>query len=177
MLLTITFLDGANADALANILKCIDDCQCQISELRTLNHAPVSTGYILADGNWNHIAKLETNLALLDQNLQIGLHLQRLEKPLEYHDNAPYFIEILSANKKPILHDVIGFIRSYGINILEIASSRYPAAQVNSTLFSCKLIIAIPQHQPLIGFREEFLDYCDQVNLDAFLEPIKSKTL
>ena len=36
-----------------------------------------------------------------------------------------------------------------------------------------KFIILIPSQLPLLTLREEFLDFCDQLNIDAILEPVK----
>lgn len=133
--------------------------------------------YLFINGNWNHIAKLESSLTSLHQSHGIGLQMHRLEQLQEYPDSIPYLIETLGLDNKEILTNLMVFLTQRDINILEISSSRYPASHVNSTLFSSKFLIAIPQQQALIMFREEFLDYCDQLNIDTLLEPLKSKTL
>lgn len=177
MQLTITFLDCNRANALTNILKCITDCDCIIAELRSLNHSNTIACHLLIDGNWNHLAKLESSLSVLDQNHHIGLQMHRIDKQQEFRDTVPYIIEIFALDSKDILTKLVSFLQAHNITILEISSSRYPAYHVDSALFSSKLLIAISQEQPLIAFREEFLDYCDQLNIDAILEPLKSKTL
>jgi glycine cleavage system transcriptional repressor len=103
--------------------------------------------------------------------------MHRIDGQLEYSDTIPYIIETFALNSRNILTNLVSFLQAHDITILEISSSLYPAHHVDSTLFSSKLLIAIPQEQALISFREEFLDYCDQLNIDAILEPLKSKTL
>jgi glycine cleavage system transcriptional repressor len=132
---------------------------------------------MLVGGNWNHLAKLESSLSTLDQNYNIGLHMHRIDGQLEYRDTIPYIIETFALNNRNILTNLVSFLQTHDITILEISSSHYPAHHVDSALFSSKLLIAIPKEQALISFREEFLDYCDQLNIDAILEPLKSKIL
>lgn len=177
MKLTITFQDYKNANALESILKCILDSDCQLAELRSLNLADINAGHLLINGNWNHIAKLESSLSILSQNYNIDLQMHRIEKPQEYNHTIPYLIETFALEKKDILSNLMAFFIEREITVVEISSSLYPAHHVNSSLLSSKFIIAIPEQQAIISLREEFLDYCDHLNIDAILEPIKSKIL
>jgi glycine cleavage system transcriptional repressor len=36
------------------------------------------------------------------------------------------------------------------------------------------MVISVPVKLQLAQLREEFMDYCDTLNLDAILEPVKS---
>jgi glycine cleavage system transcriptional repressor len=40
-------------------------------------------------------------------------------------------------------------------------------------VFSSKFIILVPASVSLLVLREEFMDLCDQLNIDAILEPVK----
>jgi glycine cleavage system transcriptional repressor len=35
------------------------------------------------------------------------------------------------------------------------------------------MIVRIPAGMRIVSLRDEFLDFCDQMNLDAILEPVK----
>ena len=41
-------------------------------------------------------------------------------------------------------------------------------------MFSVQLIAHLPAKIHIAALREEFMDFCDQFNLDAILEPLKS---
>ena len=41
-------------------------------------------------------------------------------------------------------------------------------------MFSLRLVINVPSRIHLGVLREEFMDFCDHLNLDAILEPVKS---
>jgi glycine cleavage system transcriptional repressor len=40
-------------------------------------------------------------------------------------------------------------------------------------MFSVHLTVDIPATLQIAALREEFMDFCDQLNLDAVIEPIK----
>jgi glycine cleavage system transcriptional repressor len=41
-------------------------------------------------------------------------------------------------------------------------------------MFSIRLVINVPSRIHLGVLREEFMDFCDHLNLDAILEPVKN---
>jgi glycine cleavage system transcriptional repressor len=41
-------------------------------------------------------------------------------------------------------------------------------------MFSVQMFINIPAGLHISGLREEFMEFCDQLNLDAILEPVKN---
>ena len=41
-------------------------------------------------------------------------------------------------------------------------------------MFSVYMVVLVPTRIHIAALREEFLDLCDQMNLDAILEPLKS---
>jgi len=60
-----------------------------------------------------------------------------------------------------------------GICIEEITASRHQAAFFNTPVFSTKFVLLVPPEVRILSLREEFLDFCDSLNIDAILEPIK----
>jgi glycine cleavage system transcriptional repressor len=72
-----------------------------------------------------------------------------------------------------VVESITSFLFDRDISIEEISGSSYQAAYIQSAVFSTKFIILIPSQLPLLTLREEFLDFCDQLNIDAILEPVK----
>ena len=50
---------------------------------------------------------------------------------------------------------------------------RYSAAHTATPMVSVHINIGIPAATHLAALRDEFLDFCDQLNVDAIMEPIK----
>jgi glycine cleavage system transcriptional repressor len=40
-------------------------------------------------------------------------------------------------------------------------------------MFSVQMSINIPANVHISGLREEFMEFCDQLNVDAIMEPVK----
>ncbi len=40
-------------------------------------------------------------------------------------------------------------------------------------MFSVQMMVHVPAKVNIAALREEFMDVCDQLNLDAILEPVK----
>ena len=88
-------------------------------------------------------------------------------------DYLPYSLETISLDKESIVESITAFLFDRDIAIEEITGSSYQAAYIQSAVFSTKFIILIPSSLSLLSLREEFLDFCDQLNIDAILEPLK----
>ena len=69
---------------------------------------------------------------------------------------------------------IAGFCSSRGIDIAEVATRSYPAAHTGEQMFSVQMVVNVPSRLHLAHLREEFMEFCDSMNLDAILEPVKS---
>lgn len=176
MQLAITVLGNKADGFIAEILSAISVCQCNVLELRTSNLTKITTAYLLIDGNWNHVAKLEGLLETLRSRFEIQIILLRpeeglMEAPIE--DGVPYTLETISMDKKDLLFAVTSFLLERGIIIEEISASRHATMMLNNQIFSSRFLLLVPAAVRILSLREEFLDFCDNLNIDAILEPIK----
>lgn len=73
MQLAITILGNNQINFIGEILPVIRDCNCNILEIRSSNFGHCSAGYMLIQGNWNQIAKLENTLDNLQKRLEIQI--------------------------------------------------------------------------------------------------------
>ena len=55
-----------------------------------------------------------------------------------------------------------------------MATSTYAAAHTGTPMFSVHLSVDIPANMQISGLRDEFMDFCDQLNVDAVIEPVKN---
>ena len=173
MQLAITVLGNKTSEFIAEALSAISVCQCSVLELRTSNLTQITALYLLMDGNWNHIAKLEGMLDVIAKRLAMQISFLRPETNNHHPEGVPYTLETISMDKKDLLFLVSSFLLERGIVIEEITASRHQAAFFNNTVFSSKFILLVPDDVRVLSLREEFLDFCDNLNIDAILEPIK----
>jgi len=173
MKLAITVLGNHQINFIAEILPAIRDCNCNILEIRSSRLVQSSAAYLLIQGNWNQIAKLESTLDAIQNRLDIKIHLLRPTQKDDGKDCVPYSLETISLDRDNIIESITSFLFDRGIEIEEITGSSYQAPYVQSAVFSTKLVILVPPQTHLLSLREEFMDFCDQLNIDAILEPIK----
>ncbi len=173
MQLTITALGYQSSQFISEILAAISCCECEVVELRSSHLAQSTAAYFLVDGNWNHIAKLESILDSLQKNLETQISTLRPEINLEEPNGIPYSLETISLDHNNIIENITSFLFDHDISIEEINASCYQAPYIQSTIFSTKFILLIPSEVRLLALREEFLDFCDNLNVDAIIEPIK----
>lgn len=173
MQLAITALGNNPINFIAEILAAIRDCKCNILEIRSSCLAQSTAAYLLVQGNWNQIAKLEGALEIIERRLSIKIHSLRPEPRNKLGEFLPYSLETLSLDRDNVVESIATFLLSRDIAIEEIIASSYQAPYIQNTVFSSKFIILIPPQLHLLSLREEFMDFCDQLNIDAILEPIK----
>lgn len=175
MQLAVTVLGANRPDLIVELTRAIKDCKCTILESRMTELGKEFAGHLLVEGNWNHIARLENALESLANRYTLKvatLRAQEREEP-EEDNTLPYAVDIFATDQINNIHDLSAFLADRNIDILDLSSSRYPAPFTGSPLFLAHMIVKIPAGMRIVSLRDEFLDFCDQLNLDAILEPVK----
>jgi glycine cleavage system transcriptional repressor len=173
MQLTIIALGNKSTPFITEILATISSCNCNVVDLKFSNLAQSTATYLLIDGDWNKIAKVETLLDNLKKRLEIEINTIRPEPNTKKPSSIAYSLETVSVDRHNVIEDITNFLYEREICIEEINASSYPAPYVQTLISSTKFIILIPPQVRLLLFREEFLDFCDTLNIDAIVEPIK----
>lgn len=173
MQLAITVLGSYQSHFMAEILPAIRDCKCHILDIKSSRIGQATAAYLLIEGNWNQIAKFESTLDLIQKRLEIKVQTLRTEPKEKVKDYLPYSVETISLDQENIIESIATFLMDRDIDIEETTGSSYQAPYLQSSVFSSKFIILIPASVSLLILREEFMDLCDQLNIDAILEPIK----
>ena len=151
----------------------VADCGCRIGESRMAVLGNEFAAIMLVRGNWNAIAKLEQTLPRLSERLVMRIHGQRTETRIDTGDLVPYGIEVVAIARPGIVHDVANFFSRRDINIEDVYSSNYPAPHTGALMFSLHLTVGIPSDVSIAAVRGEFMDFCDELNLDAMMAPVK----
>jgi glycine cleavage system transcriptional repressor len=175
MQLVITALGEHRPDLIVELTRTIKDCKCTILESRMTELGNEFAAHLLTEGNWNHIVRLENSLESLANRfaLKINTLRAREQEAPEEDTSLPYAVDIFATDQINNIHDLSAFLTDHGIEILDLSTSRYPAPFTGAPLFLAHLIVKIPAGMRIVSLRDEFLDFCDQLNLDAILEPVK----
>lgn len=157
-----------------DLTRVISDCGGSISESRMAALGSEFAMLLLVGGNWHSLAKLETELKKLAETTGLSVHLKRTEPRAARSDMLPYSVDVVCLDQSGIVAGLSGFFASRGIDIAEVSTRTYPAAHTGAQMFSVQMIVNVPSRIHVAHLREEFMDFCDSLNLDAILEPVKS---
>ena len=128
---------------------------------------------MMVEGNWNGVAKLEQALPTLERRLELTIICRRTEEQSGPADLLPYTVEVVTIDHPGIISQLAGFFAGRNINIRDLYTDSYRAAHTGTQMFSATMTVHIPKDIHIARLREEFLDLCDALNLDAVIEPQK----
>lgn len=174
MQLAITILAKKSSASIADILASVNTNKCRILEfsLSDFSHS-VTAAYLLVEGNWNGLAKLETVLENLQKRLEVKictLHVEPQKLACEY---IPYGLEVIAIDQDDILQNIVAFLSTHHVVIENIKVCCFPDSYTQTPLFSSSFVLLVPLDVQLMSFREEIFNFCDDCNLDAIFEAIK----
>jgi len=128
---------------------------------------------MMVEGSWDTIAKLESHLPALQDKLELTILTKRTGGQRQEPSTLPYTVNVVSLDHPGIVSHLAEFFSNRNINIQDLYTDSYPAAHTGTPMFTATLTVNIPGNISIAGLREEFLDFCDSLNLDGILEPTK----
>jgi glycine cleavage system transcriptional repressor len=146
--------------------------QCNIVDSRMTVLGGEFAVIMMISGAWDCIAKLEKALPAISD----GLGLTTTTK----HTNArtqsqamSYSVNVVALDNPGIVHEIAQFFSKQNINIDDLVTGTYSAPHTGTQMFNLNMNIRIPSDTHLATLREEFMDFCDDLNLDAMIEPLR----
>ncbi|MCP4996381.1 MAG: glycine cleavage system protein R [Gammaproteobacteria bacterium] len=128
---------------------------------------------LMIEGNWNTLAKLEDALPGIGQQLDLTIIARRTEQRGSHTETLPYGVEVVAMDHPGIVHHLASFFSERNINIEDMLTNSYAAPHTGTPMFSVQMAVGIPSNTHISTLREEFMEFCDNMNLDAVLEPMK----
>jgi glycine cleavage system transcriptional repressor len=171
--LVLSALGEDKSGIIDELSRCVLTCGCNIVDSRMAVLGGDFAILLLVEGNWNNIAKLENQITLLEERLALTIIARRTVPKQGGKDLLPYGVDVVALDQPGIVHNLASFFSKRQINIQEMITSSYAAAHTGTPMFSVHLTVDIPASLQIAMLRDEFMDFCDQLNLDAVIEPIK----
>jgi glycine cleavage system transcriptional repressor len=172
-LLVITALGEDRPGIVNDISRLISETGCNIEDSRMTVLGGDFAIILLVSGKWNELAKLESCLPTLGRKQGLLINTKRTEPPQPRGNLLPYAVEVVSLDHPGIVHQLANFFSKREINIRDMATASYAAAHTGTPMFSVQMTVDVPAGTHIAALREEFMDFCDQLNLDAIMEPVK----
>jgi glycine cleavage system transcriptional repressor len=165
---------GLDRPGLVNELsRCVLEAGCNIADSRMTVLGGDFAIIQLVTGNWNAVAKLEDQLPALAERMEMTITSRRTAYREVRRDLMPYAVDVVALDNPGIVHNLASFFSSRNINIQDLTTTSYAAAHTGTPMFSVHMRVDIPARQHIATLRDDFMDFCDQLNLDAIIEPVK----
>lgn len=128
---------------------------------------------LMVSGKWNELTRLEDALGAQAETLSLKIICKRTQDGIHPTPRLPYSVEAISIDQAGIVHQIASFFSGRGVNIQEMNSTRYAAAHSGTPMFAMHILISISADNHIATLREDFLDFCESLNIDASMEPVK----
>ena len=171
--LVITAVGSDRPGIVNDLTKAVAECGCNIEDSRMTILGGEFAIIMLLSGNWNAVAKLEGLLPKLEQSLQLVISTKRTEPRTPRPNMLSYHVEALSIDHPGIVYRAAQFFSSRNINIESLNTQSYAAAHTGTPMFSLSMTVNIPGDISIAALREQFFDFCDELNLDGVIEPVR----
>ncbi len=151
----------------------IAEAGCNIEESRMAVLGGQFALIMLLSGPWNALTKLEDRLEQIGLELGLTIVHKRTRPTERKQPLVPYRVNVVAMDHPGIVHSLAEFFSRQGINIEELVTETYPAPHTGTPMFSVNITVGIPANLHLPTLRGDFFEYCDNLNLDAVLEPAR----
>lgn len=171
--LVITASGEDNIGLVEGFTRRIADSGCNIEESRMAVLGGRFALLMRATGSWDALAKLESRLPAAGDELGLTVihhrtRAARAEKPL-----IPYMVELTALDEPGIVNSLASFFARQHINVAALETDTYPAPHTGAQMCAVHMTLGIPADAHIATLRGDFLDYCDDQNLDATFEPVR----
>ena len=171
--LVISALGKDHPGIVSELSQVILDCGGSINDSRMATLGGEFAVVVLVSGNWNAIAKIESALPRVAEKLDLTIQSKRTEPRDNTQNLIPYGVEVVSMDHPGIVRDVANFFAKRDINIEDLYTGTYLAPHTGTPMFSLHMTVGVPADAAIATLRGEFMDFCDDLNLDAMLAPVK----
>jgi glycine cleavage system transcriptional repressor len=172
-LIVISALGTDRSGVVDNISRVILDCGGNIEESRMTSLGKEFAMLMLVSGNWHTLNKLEAGLDKLTNGTDLTVTIKKTDLRSDNGACMPYGVDIVCLDQPGIVFNLSNFFAARDIEISEVVTRRYAAAHTGAPMFSFQMTINLPNTVHISQLRDEFMEVCDQLNLDALLEPVK----
>ncbi len=171
--LAVTVLGDHSASLPERLAQTISDCGCRIHDCRMTMLGQQLALLMLLSGNWDGIAKVEDALGNLASGTDLTIQVKRTELNHSTGGSLPYAVDVICADQAGIHSKLLRFFSTNNIHIHDLHLTAYEASQTATPMINIHLSIHIPVDTAIAALRNDFMDFCEQWNLDAIVEPIK----
>jgi glycine cleavage system transcriptional repressor len=172
-LIVLSAIGADRPGVVRDISKAVVECGGNIEESRMVALGSEFAVLLLISGHWHTLTKLEKALQGLTAGDNLTINLKKTSARSDQEDCIPYGLDVICLDQPGIVFHLADFFATRNIEIADVATRRFAAAHTGAPMFSVQMTASIPGTIPISQLRDDFLDLCEQLNLDSILEPVK----
>jgi glycine cleavage system transcriptional repressor len=169
-LLAITAIGPDRAGVIRDLSQAVSGSGGSIRESRMIALGSDFAVLMLVAGNWHSVNKIRDRLTQLQRDTGVAVTVRDTE-PRSLEPSAPYNVDVVALDQEGIVLRLSSFFANRNLEIAEMNTRRYNAPHTGAAMFSVQMTVNLPGTVHVATLREEFLDFCDEHNLDAIMEP------
>ena len=173
-LIVISAVGADRTGVVQDLTKVILACGGNIEESRMTTLGSEFAMLLLVSGSWHTLSRLEQGLEKLCENDQLSVSIRKTDVKPQKDNRMPYAVDVVALDQQGIVYNLAEFFSSRDIEIADVATRSYSAAHTGAPMFAVQMAVNVPSSIHIAQLREEFLEVCDRLNLDAILEPVKA---
>ena len=127
---------------------------------------------LLVSGNVDSITSIHKQQDQLENTLKLKLLIKTTRARQATANTSAYAISVVGMDHPGIVHRLARFLAENKINIENMATDSYPAPHTGTPMFAVKMTVDIPADLAISKLRDDFLELCDEQNLDAEFSPL-----
>lgn len=170
--LVITALGPNHPNVVNQLTQSLTNCGGHILDTRMTTLGSEFGIMLLVEGTWGAIAKIETNLPVLEKKLGLIATMRRTTPKQARKKTITYLVHAVTIDREGILNDLAQFFTMQDIGIADITAQTY-LANNGARMSDMSMSVNISANTHLPTLREKFNIYCDALNLDAGMEPVR----
>ncbi len=165
---------GKDQPGIVNTLSLsIFDAQCNITDSRMAVLGGEFAIILLVSGSNEAIAGLASHLDDTAKKLALTITTKKTGTRKANETLIPYIIEAIALDHPGIVYQLASFLSNKQINIENLTTESYAAAHTGSPMFAVTMTVGIPAAQKINALRDEFTEFCNELNLDTTFKPAK----
>ena len=172
--LVISALGEDKPGLIDGLTRQIFDSGCSVEDSRMTVLGGDFAILVMVSGAWDKVGKLEAQLPNIGDSLGMTITSRRTEKQAAPQNLLPYGVDVVALDHPGIVHNLAIFFSTRQINVQDLLTSSYSAARTGTPMFTVHMTVGVPADTHIATLRQEFMDFCEQLNLDAVIEPIKT---
>lgn len=128
---------------------------------------------LLISGSPDALKNIQQNQTQLAQTLNLNLLLKTTQQRPSKNNLSPYSIKVVGMDNPGIVHKLTRFLSEHKINIEDLETESYPAPHTGTPMFAVYMTVNIPIELDSHKLIEDFIELCDEQNLDTHFAPIE----